>query len=109
MMQTRRTITGRRPTRDHDVCLAALGGRCPPNPLGFIALKSKAAQGASDDIEDRNAFIQKARGVSGETPPCSFGRSDGAQVASQQSLILRLNNRILQLPNNRHQNELTNK
>jgi hypothetical protein len=46
----------------------------------------------------------KSTGVSDETPPCSFGRTDGAQVASQQSPILRLNERIIRNGLSRFQN-----
>ncbi len=74
-----------------------LGGLCPPNPLGFIALRSKAAQGEERVVECSFGFNPKARGVSYETPPCSFGRPSGAQVASQHCLILRLDLLIVDL------------
>ncbi len=42
-------------------------------------------------------FYPRARGVSYETPPCSFGRPSGAQVASQHCPILRLDLLIIDL------------
>ncbi len=43
------------------------------------------------------SFNPRAREVSYETPPCSFGRPSGAQVASQHCPILRLDLTIVDL------------
>lgn len=54
-----------------------LRGLCPPNPLGFIALKPIPQEG----MHARAAETAQA---------CGIWAKRGAQVASQRSLILRL-------------------
>jgi hypothetical protein len=59
------------------------GGRCPPLPLGFIALDSKPGALAIEGAE------------SGPTPSLGFEIRHGARVASQRCPILQTDDSTL--------------
>jgi len=67
-----------------------LRGLCPPNPLGFIALKPIPQEG----MHARAAQAAQA---------CGIWAKRGAQVASQRSLILRLGSAMLRATHLGHQ------
>jgi hypothetical protein len=67
-----------------------LRGLCPPNPLGFIALRPIPQEG-------RHARAAEA------AQACGLWAKRGAQVASQRSLILRLGPAMLPATHLGHQ------